>query len=92
MDIPRDYNAANDLLGVALDPNTQIQESKVASCDVVAGRRPQGAALLTLVRDYQRRAGATTETDQARITDPEREIVEPAPEDDDPSQEGWLRW
>ena len=85
-------DAANDLLGVALDPNTQIQESKVASCDVIAGRRPQGGALLELVRDYQRRAGTTTETDQTRITDPEHEIVEPAPEKDDPTQEGWLRW
>lgn len=61
-------DAANDLLGVTLDPNTQIQESKVASCDVVAGRRPRGAALLELVADYQRRAGTTTATDNMRLT------------------------
>ena len=33
-------DAANDLLGVALDPNVQIQESKAGSCDIVPGRRP----------------------------------------------------
>ncbi len=30
-------DSANDLLGVALDPNVQIQESKAGSCDIVAG-------------------------------------------------------
>ena len=70
-------DAANDLLGVSLDPNTQIQESKVASCDVIAGRRPHGEARLQLVREYQERAGATVQTDQARVTDPAHEIVDP---------------
>lgn len=55
-------DAANDLLGVALDPNVQIQESKAGSCDIVAGRRPRGEALLRLVGEYQSRAGATVET------------------------------
>jgi formate dehydrogenase major subunit len=64
-------DAANDLIGVTLDPNVQIQESKVGSCDIVAGRRPQGAALLDLVRAYQERAGVTTQTDNIRITDPD---------------------
>jgi formate dehydrogenase major subunit len=50
-------DAANDLLGVALDPNVLIQESKVATCDVVPGRRPQGPALLDFVEGYRRRAG-----------------------------------
>lgn len=61
-------DAANDLIGVTLDPNVQIQESKVGSCDVVAGRRPQGRALLDLVRAYQERAGVTVETDNQHIT------------------------
>ncbi|MGW6036787.1 molybdopterin dinucleotide binding domain-containing protein, partial [Gordonia terrae] len=61
-------DAANDLIGVTLDPNVQIQESKVGSCDVVAGRRPQGRALLDLVRTYQERAGVTVETDNQHIT------------------------
>ncbi len=59
-------DAANDLVGVTLDPNTQIQESKVATCDVVAGRRPRGRALVDLVTDYQQRAGVTVDTDNER--------------------------
>lgn len=51
-------DAANDLLGVALDPNVQIQESKVGSCEIVPGRRPRGAALARLVDEYRKRAGA----------------------------------
>ena len=34
-------DAANDLLGVALDPNVHIQETKAGSCDIVA--RPAAA-------------------------------------------------
>jgi formate dehydrogenase major subunit len=55
-------DAANDLLGVALDPNVQIQESKAGSCDIVPGRRPTGEALLRLVSEYQSRAGTTIMT------------------------------
>ncbi len=61
-------DAANDLLGVALDPNVQIQESKVGSCDIRPGRRPQGEALLRLIEEYQSRAGVTIETDNIRLT------------------------
>ena len=55
-------DAANDLLGIALDPNVQIQESKVGSCDIRPGRRPRGPAVLDLVAEYQRRAGLTPDT------------------------------
>jgi formate dehydrogenase major subunit len=48
---------ANDLLGVVMDPNVHIQESKVATCDIRPGRRPRGPALLELVESYRRRAG-----------------------------------
>ncbi|AUH68343.1 formate dehydrogenase [Gordonia sp. YC-JH1] len=61
-------DAANDLVGVTMDPNVFIQESKVGSCAVIAGRRPRGAAADALVRDYQRRSGATVETDNSRLT------------------------
>jgi formate dehydrogenase major subunit len=81
-------DAANDLMGVTLDPNVQIQESKAGSCDIRAGRRPQGEQLLRLVADYQSRSGATTETDNERITDPAREIVDPAPRPDQRKGEG----
>jgi len=68
-------DAANDLLGVTLDPNVQIQESKAGSCDIRPGRRPHGEELLRLVAEYQARSGATVETDNVRVTDPAREIV-----------------
>lgn len=48
---------ANDLLSVTLDPNVQIQESKVATCDIGPGRRPRGRALLDYLEQYRRRAG-----------------------------------
>jgi len=50
-------DAANDLLGVELDPNVYIQESKAATCDIRPGRRPRGPALLDLIGEYRRRAG-----------------------------------
>jgi formate dehydrogenase major subunit len=59
-------DAANELLGIAMDPNVHIQESKVASCDIRPGRRPRGPALLRLVEAYRRRAGITIETGTER--------------------------
>ena len=50
-------DSANDLVGLSLDPNVLIQDSKVGTCDVRPGRRPTGPALLDLVADYRRRAG-----------------------------------
>lgn len=55
-------DSANDLLGVVMDPNVLIQESKVGSCAIVAGRRPRGRARLELVAEYRRRAGVTVDT------------------------------
>jgi formate dehydrogenase major subunit len=69
-------DAANDLLGITLDPNVQIQESKAGSCDIQPGRRPQGEDLLRLIAEYQSRAGATIETDNERISDAVREIFD----------------
>jgi formate dehydrogenase major subunit len=68
-------DAANDLLGVTLDPNVQIQESKAGSCDIRPGRRPQGEDLLRLIADYQSRSGVTTETDNVRVDDVVWDIV-----------------
>jgi formate dehydrogenase major subunit len=50
-------DSANDVLGVALDANVLIQESKAASCDIQPGRRPTGPALVRFVEEYRRRAG-----------------------------------
>jgi formate dehydrogenase major subunit len=61
-------DAANDLLGIALDPNVHIQETKVASCDIRPGRRPRGAELLRMVEEYRSRAGITVETGNLLLT------------------------
>jgi formate dehydrogenase major subunit len=79
-------DAANDLIGIALDPNVQIQESKAGSCDIRPGRRPQGEELLRLVAEYQSRSGTTVHTDNERVTHPGRGIVDPP--SDDPHQGG----
>ncbi len=60
-------DSANDLLGVVLDPNVHIQESKVAACDIRPGRRPHGEELLRLVAEYQSRAGTTAMTGNERL-------------------------
>jgi formate dehydrogenase major subunit len=62
-------DSANDLIGVTLDPNVQIQESKVGSCDVIAGRRPRGREAAELVASYNERAGVTVATDNQPLTD-----------------------
>ncbi len=63
-------DSANDLFGVTLDPNVHIQESKVASCDIVPGRRPTGPALLRFVEEYRSRAGVTVDTGNMHRTPP----------------------
>ena len=68
----------------------QIQESKAGSCDIRPGRRPQGEELLRLVAEYQSRSGATVQTDNQRITHPDRETIDPPP--DEPHEEGRTRW
>ncbi len=50
-------DSANDLLGITLDPNVLIQESKVSTCDIQPGRRPRGKALQVYLAGYRRRAG-----------------------------------
>ncbi len=55
-------DAANELLHLALDPNTHIQEAKALACDIRPGRRPRGPAALALVRAYRDRAGITDRT------------------------------
>jgi formate dehydrogenase major subunit len=55
-------DSANDLFGVALDPNVLIQESKVTTCDVRAGRRPRGPELLEYVEGYRASAGVNRAT------------------------------
>ncbi|MEJ7891147.1 MAG: molybdopterin dinucleotide binding domain-containing protein, partial [Solirubrobacteraceae bacterium] len=49
-------DSANDLMPLVLDANVGISEFKVATCDVVPGRRPRGPALLEFVQGYRERA------------------------------------
>ena len=46
-------DAANDLLGVAMDSNVHIGESKAATCDIRPGRRPRGPSVRELVEEYR---------------------------------------
>jgi formate dehydrogenase major subunit len=55
-------DAANELAGLALDPNVHIQEVKGMSGDIRPGRRPRGRARIQLVEEYIRRAGITAST------------------------------
>jgi formate dehydrogenase major subunit len=50
-------DSGNDLLGVIMDPNTHIQESKASTCDIRPGRRPRGPELLAFLEEYRKRAG-----------------------------------
>jgi formate dehydrogenase major subunit len=52
-------DSVNDLFSLALDANVHIQEVKAATCEVLAGRRPRGRALLEFVDEYRRKAGVT---------------------------------
>jgi formate dehydrogenase major subunit len=58
-------DSANDLLGLALDPNVHIGEYKASTCDIRPGRRPRGAALEAYVSDYQRRVGEEAGPDES---------------------------
>jgi formate dehydrogenase major subunit len=51
-------DSANDLVGLATDPNVHIGEYKALTCDVRPGRRPRGPAARALVDEYKARAAA----------------------------------
>jgi formate dehydrogenase major subunit len=53
-------DSGNDLIGVVMDPNVHIQESKVGTCDIQPGRRPRGPALVEFVEAYRQRAGVAS--------------------------------
>jgi formate dehydrogenase major subunit len=51
-------DSANDLMGLALDPNVHIQEAKAFTCDIRPGRRPRGPELPRFVERIRREADA----------------------------------
>ncbi|GAA4382062.1 molybdopterin-dependent oxidoreductase [Brevibacterium pityocampae] len=87
-------DSANDLIGITLDPNVQIQDSKTGSCDIIPGRRPRGTQREALVQEYLARAGVTTATDSTVITAPdvtagtETPVDAGAPQKGDPAESG----
>ena len=60
-------DSANDLIGISLDPNVQIQDSKTGSCDIIPGRRPRGADAQRLVEEYIERSGASIQQEPAPL-------------------------
>jgi formate dehydrogenase major subunit len=67
-------DSANDLLGVTMDPNVFIQNSKYVAGTIVPGRRPRGPELVDFVEKYQREAGLTTESGNQQVTAPESDV------------------
>lgn len=61
-------DTVNDLIGVVVEPNVLIQESKVLTCDIRRGRRPRGPALRAYVEEFRRRAGITPQTGTRIVT------------------------
>jgi formate dehydrogenase major subunit len=61
-------DSANDLLGVTMDPNVYIQNSKYVAGSIIPGRRPRGAELVDFVEKYQREAGLTPESGNEQVT------------------------
>jgi formate dehydrogenase major subunit len=65
---PSRGDVVNDLIGVVVDPNVFIQESKVLTCDIRPGRRPTGPALREFIDGYRQRAGITPRTGTQILT------------------------
>jgi formate dehydrogenase major subunit len=63
-------DSANDLIGITLDPNVLIQESKAGTCDIRPGRRPTGPDLLAYVAGFRARAGLAPEQHPPPTTEP----------------------
>jgi formate dehydrogenase major subunit len=74
-------DAANDLIGITLDPNVLIQESKVGTCDIRPGRRPTGPRLLAYLTEYRQRAGLAPDHHTPIRTPRDPRRPDPAAED-----------
>jgi ferredoxin len=61
-------DSANDLLGVTMDPNVYIQNSKYVAGTIMPGRRPRGPELVDFVEKYQREAGLSPESGNQQVT------------------------
>ncbi len=67
-------DSANDLLGVTMDPNVYIQNSKYVAGTIIPGRRPRGPELVDFVEKYQREAGLSPESGNQQVTVPAEDV------------------
>ncbi len=49
-------DSPNDLLAISEEPNVRIMETKALVCNIVPGRRPEGAAALDMLKQQMREA------------------------------------
>ncbi|MBK4144724.1 molybdopterin-dependent oxidoreductase [Corynebacterium macginleyi] len=64
-------DGANDLLGLTLEPNVFIQNSKIGACDIQPGRRPRGEDRLKLLKQYQERAQLSVDSGNDLLSFPD---------------------
>ena len=64
-------DGANDLLGLTLEPNVFIQNSKIGACDIQPGRRPRGEGRLKLLKQYQERAQLSVDSGNDLLSFPD---------------------
>ncbi|MBK4159320.1 molybdopterin-dependent oxidoreductase [Corynebacterium macginleyi] len=64
-------DGANDLLGLTLEPNVFIQNSKIGACDIQPGRRPRGVDRLKLLKQYQERAQLSVDSGNDLLSFPD---------------------
>ena len=69
-------DSANDLLGVTMDPNVFIQNSKYVAGTIMPGRRPRGPELVDFVEKYQREAGLSPESGNQLVTVSDEVVAE----------------
>lgn len=73
-------DGANDLLGLTLEPNVFIQNSKIGACDIQPGRRPRGEGRLKLLKQYQERAQLSVDSGNDLLSVPDSFTYNPEPE------------
>ncbi|MDU6592964.1 MAG: formate dehydrogenase, partial [Corynebacterium sp.] len=85
-------DGANDLLGLTLEPNVFIQNSKIGACDIQPGRRPRGEARVEMLKEYQKRAHLNLDSGNDLLTVDDSFTYNPEPQQpvdaDTPGEKG----
>ena len=74
-------DGANDLLGLTLEPNVFIQNSKIGACDIQPGRRPRGEARMEMLKEYQKRAHLNLDSGNDLLTVNDSFTYNPEPQE-----------